>query len=74
LASAEEQRLRFQQDLRVRRARAQIEPPLDEHLLAALAAGIPDCAGVALGFDRLVAIALATSRLSEGMAFCIDNA
>ncbi len=74
LASAEEQRLRFQQDLRLRRARAQIETPLDEHLLAALAAGIPDCAGVALGFDRLVAIALAAGRLSEGMAFCIDNA
>jgi lysyl-tRNA synthetase class 2 len=47
---------------------------MDEHLLAALADGMPDCAGVALGFDRLVAIALKATRLSEAMAFSIDEA
>jgi lysyl-tRNA synthetase class 2 len=47
---------------------------VDERLLAALAAGIPDCSGVALGFDRLVAIALKATRLSLAMAFSIDNA
>ena len=45
-----------------------------ERLLAALAAGIPDCSGVALGFDRLVAIALKATSLSQAMAFSIDNA
>ena len=50
------------------------QPPLDERLLAALEAGIPDCAGVALGFDRLVAIAIGATRLSQAMAFPIDNA
>jgi lysyl-tRNA synthetase class 2 len=74
LANATEQRARFIQDLRTRRARKQLEPKLDERLLAALAVGMPDCAGVALGFDRLVAIALGASRLSEAMAFSIDNA
>ena len=74
LAIAGEPRDRFTQDLRLRRARGQAEPPLDEHLLQALAAGMPDCAGVALGFDRLVAIALGAPRLADAMAFTIDNA
>jgi lysyl-tRNA synthetase class 2 len=42
--------------------------------VAALKSGIPDCAGGALGFDRLVAVALGTTRLSEAMSFAIDNA
>jgi lysyl-tRNA synthetase class 2 len=74
LVNAGEQRARFGHDLTVRRARGQVESPLDEHLLAALAAGMPDCAGVALGFDRLVAIALGAPRLADAMAFTIDNA
>jgi lysyl-tRNA synthetase class 2 len=74
LANAGEQRARFTQQLNLRGARGQTQPPLDEHLLAALAAGLPDCAGVALGFDRLVAIALGTPRLADAMAFTIDNA
>ncbi|MEA3149845.1 MAG: elongation factor P--(R)-beta-lysine ligase [Gammaproteobacteria bacterium] len=74
LADAAEQRGRFDQDQAIRRSRGQPENPLDERLLAALAAGMPDCAGVALGFDRLVAVALGAARLSDTMAFSIDNA
>jgi lysyl-tRNA synthetase class 2 len=74
LAAPKELRSRFNQDLGVRRARGQVQPPLDEHLLAALETGLPDCAGVALGFDRLVAIALGADRLADAMAFTIDNA
>jgi len=74
LANGGEQRARFTQDLELRRARGQVTRPLDEHLLAALAAGLPDCAGVALGFDRLVAIALRKAGLADAMAFTIDNA
>ncbi len=74
LINAAEQRSRFAADLETRRSRSQATPPLDDRLLAALASGMPDCAGVALGFDRLVAIALGTERLSAGMAFSIDNA
>jgi lysyl-tRNA synthetase class 2 len=71
---AHEQRLRFEQDLTVRGARGQREPPLDEHLLAALAAGLPECAGVALGFDRLAALAVGARSLQEIIAFPIDRA
>jgi len=74
LAAPKELRSRFNQDLSVRRARGQVQPPLDEHLLAAVETGLPDCAGVALGFDRLVAIALGADRLADAMAFTIDNA
>jgi lysyl-tRNA synthetase class 2 len=58
----------------LRRARGRVTPPLDERMLAALAAGMPDCAGVALGFDRLAALALGAPRLADAMAFTIDNA
>jgi elongation factor P--(R)-beta-lysine ligase len=74
LSHAREQRDRFVRDLETRRSRGQIEPPMDEQLLAALDAGLPDCAGVALGFDRLVALALGAARLSQAMAFPIDRA
>jgi lysyl-tRNA synthetase class 2 len=74
LSQPQEQRERFMADLRTRGMRGQLQPPLDEHLLAALEHGMPDCAGVALGFDRLVAIALGADRLADAMAFTIDNA
>lgn len=74
LAQPQEQRARFTHDLALRGARGQVRPPLDENLLAALQSGLPDCAGVALGFDRLVAIALGADRLADAMAFSIDNA
>ncbi len=74
LANPDEQRGRFARDLAIRRERGQIEPPADERLLAALAAGLPDCAGVALGFDRLVAITLGATALAPAMAFPVDNA
>ncbi len=74
LVNAGEQRTRFNQDLVMRQARGQAPTPLDERLLAALAAGMPDCAGVALGFDRLVAIASGATRLADAMAFSIEDA
>src|SRR5262249_40669181 len=52
LASAAEQRARFEQDLAERRrGNLPVFAP-DELLLAALESGLPDCSGVALGFDR----------------------
>ena len=69
LQDAAEQRARFDQDLRVRAARGQVRTPIDEKLLAALEHGLPDCAGVALGFDRLVALALPADSLRHALAF-----
>lgn len=58
LTDATQQRSRFEQDNRVRQATGLPQVPLDEYLLAALAHGLPDCAGVALGFDRLLMLAV----------------
>ena len=48
--------------------------PEESRLLTAMEVGLPSCAGVALGFDRLVAIAVGATRLSQAMAFPIDSA
>jgi elongation factor P--(R)-beta-lysine ligase len=69
LADADEQARRFAADLAARRARGLVEPPLDRRLLAALAHGLPDCAGVALGFDRLVMVLAGASHIDEVLAF-----
>ena len=74
LADAREQAARFAQDLASRRVRGQSTPRIDEHLLAALRHGLPDCAGVALGFDRLAALAVGAQSLAEAMAFPIGTA
>jgi lysyl-tRNA synthetase class 2 len=73
LADAAEQRRRFEQDLAARAARGLPARPLDERLLAALAHGLPDCAGVALGFDRLVMTALGLGTIDEALAFPVER-
>jgi lysyl-tRNA synthetase class 2 len=69
LTSAAEQRARFGQDNARRQQLGLPVYPLDERLLAALAAGLPDCAGVALGFDRLAMLALGAAHIEEVLAF-----
>ncbi len=69
LLDADEQRARFERDQAVRRARRQAVPPIDEALLAALERGLPPCAGVALGVDRLMMALLGTDRIGEVLAF-----
>ena len=74
LGDAVEQRRRFAQENAARRAVGLPIMPVDEHLLAALEFGLPDCAGVALGFDRLVMLATRKTSLAEVLAFPLDRA
>jgi elongation factor P--(R)-beta-lysine ligase len=68
-----EQRERFDRDLSQRRKRNTALPPVDERLLAALPA-LPDCAGVALGVDRLLTAMLGSDRIADTIAFPFDRA
>ena len=68
LNDAAEQRLRFERDNLQRRDRGQPEMPIDENLLAVLG-GLPDCAGVALGVDRLLMHLLGSEDIRSVLAF-----
>lgn len=74
LTDADEQRRRFEQDNQERAARGLKERPIDEYLLAALNHGLPQCAGVALGVDRLVMLALGAKSLEQVIAFPVTRA
>ncbi|MFL6586909.1 MAG: EF-P lysine aminoacylase EpmA [Luteimonas sp.] len=69
LADGAEQRARFERDHAVRGARDDALPAIDEALLDALVSGFPDCAGVALGVDRLMMAMLGTGRIADVIAF-----
>ncbi|MBT0585344.1 elongation factor P--(R)-beta-lysine ligase [Alteromonas oceanisediminis] len=74
LADAPEQRQRFESDNRVRARAGQPEIPQDEHLLDALAHGLPDCAGVALGLDRLLMLKMQRADIQDVLAFPFQRA
>ena len=68
LNDAAEQRERFERDNAIRRARGQREIPIDEALLAVLDA-MPDCAGVAMGVERLLMCLSDTDAIADVLAF-----
>ena len=74
LREADEQRSRFVCDAALRQSRGDAIPPMDEHLLAALEARLPACAGVALGMDRLFMAMLGTTRIADVLAFDFNRA
>jgi len=69
-----EQRSRFEAELVQRQQLGLESPPLDENFLAALNAGLPATAGVALGVDRLLMLMSNSSQIQEVLTFAIDRA
>ena len=65
LTEPAEQRRRFETDLAKKDALFGFHYPIDEELLAALSHGMPECAGIALGFDRLVMLATGAATIDD---------
>lgn len=73
LNDAAEQRARFERDNARRRERGLREMPVDEQLLAVLGR-MPDCAGVAVGIERLLMCLAGTDRIADVLAFPFSKA
>jgi lysyl-tRNA synthetase class 2 len=74
LTDAHAQRKRFGKDLARRKAEGLPQYAIDENLLAALAHGMPACAGVAVGVDRLLMLKQGVSDIRDVIAFPVDRA
>jgi len=74
LRDATEQRSRFDQDNMRRDVLGKPRVTADERFLAALASGLPACAGVALGFDRVVMLATGSGHIRQTLAFDFNHA
>ncbi len=74
LQDSAEQAKRFAADNEIRIKDGIHTMQADERLIAALEVGIPDCAGVAVGLDRLLMLKLKTKNIADVLSFTIKNA
>lgn len=65
LTDAAEQRRRFEADMDLKEALYGERYPIDDDFLAALAHGLPECSGIALGFDRLAMLLTGAERIED---------
>lgn len=73
LRDAALQRRRFQKDIARRRRLQKQSPPIDPRFLAALKSGLPQCAGIALGLERLMMAIGRHDDINEVCAFTLKN-
>lgn len=69
LRDAQEQRWRFEADNLKRKKLGKKQIEIDSKLMAAITTGLPDCAGVALGVDRLMMILLGAESIAQQRSF-----
>lgn len=73
LLDADELRKRFNADNLQRQQLNTPQIPIDENLLAAMEAGLPECSGVALGLDRLMMQVMAKDQISDVLSFNLER-
>lgn len=69
LTDSVEQLSRFERDNKQRQKRGLDRMPIDQNFIAAIESGLPECAGVALGIDRLLMLALKCNKIEQVIAF-----
>ncbi|MDV7104256.1 elongation factor P--(R)-beta-lysine ligase [Vibrio sp. TH_r3] len=74
LDDAQEQLARFVADNQKRASLGLEAQPIDYHLIDALKAGLPACAGVAMGIDRLIMLAVGVEHIDHVTAFSFSRA
>ena len=74
LTDVETHLARFKSDNIKRKHLGKVLKPIDQNFIDALAFGLPSCAGVALGVDRLLMLALEAKHIKEVMSFTIEDA
>jgi len=73
LTDAQEQQRRFEVVNAARVAAGHLALPIPQSLMAALKQGLPDCTGVALGFDRVVMLVIGGETMADVLAFPGDG-
>ncbi len=74
LTDPNELRRRIEKQASIRNREGHRDLPPTSRLIAAMEAGLPECAGVALGFDRLMMVLIGAASIREVMAFPFDRA
>ena len=74
LSDADEQAARFKNEQLIRKERELPGVSADYQLIAALKHGLPDCAGVAIGLDRLLMVLTGAEHINEVLTFPFDRA
>ena len=74
LTDVKEQIERFEEDNKKRLLLGKEIKPIDQNFIAALSYGLPQCAGVALGIDRLLMLTMKENSIHATLTFSIDNA
>ncbi|MGZ8902944.1 MAG: EF-P lysine aminoacylase EpmA, partial [Methylobacter sp.] len=74
LTDAEEQNRRFDKELVIRQQQKLPVTVKDQHLIAALKSGLPECSGMAIGLDRLLMLLSGSASINDVLSFAIRRA
>ena len=74
LTDVEQQKLRFINDNELRQQLGMDTRTIDDNFISALAYGLPECSGVALGIDRLIMLALSANKIDDVITFPVSIA